>query len=285
MSQIYEYRGVSGLVYAKVNQDDSTAYSTGTVKPLAGVAEISKSTESSNEAHYYDNLPAVVVSSTGSDEITISASAIPQDVLAEITGQYYDAATGMYVEKERTPGYFAIGYQTKTTSGDVMYVWRLKGTFNIPDQTNATENDGTDANGQEITFTGISTTHKFTKTLSPAKAITVNTAVNPIAENTFFGSVQTPDTITPHSVTPRVSVVPSRAAVDAGSDVQLSAVVVPASAAVTWSSSATTYATVGASTGLVHGEAEGSATITASITVDGTNYTDTCAVTVNAVEA
>lgn len=285
MSQIYEYRGVSGLVYAKVNQDDSTAYSTGTVKPLAGVAEISKSTESSNEAHYYDNLPAVVVSSTGSDEITISASAIPQDVLAEITGQYYDAATGMYVEKERTPGYFAIGYQTKTTSGDVMYVWRLKGTFNIPDQTNATENDGTDANGQEITFTGISTTHKFTKTLSPAKAITVNTAVNPIAENTFFGSVQTPDTITPHSVTPSVSVVPSRAAVDAGSDVQLSAVVVPASAAVTWSSSATTYATVGASTGLVHGEAEGSATITASITVDGTNYTDTCAVTVNAVEA
>lgn len=285
MSQIYEYRGVSGLVYAKVNQDDSTAYSTGTVKPLAGVAEISKSTESSNEAHYYDNLPAVVVSSTGSDEITISASAIPQDVLAEITGQYYDAATGMYVEKERTPGYFAIGYQTKTTSGDVMYVWRLKGTFNIPDQTNATENDGTDANGQEITFTGISTTHKFTKTLSPAKAITVNTAVNPIAENTFFGSVQTPDTITPHSVTPSVSVVPSRAAVDAGSDVQLSAVVVPASAVVTWSSSASTYATVGASTGLVHGEAEGSATITASITVDGNNYTDTCAVTVNAVEA
>lgn len=285
MSQIFEYRGVSGLVYAKVNQDDSTAYSTGTVKPLAGVAEISKSTESSNEAHYYDNLPAVVVSSTGSDEITISASAIPQDVLAEITGQYYDAATGMYVEKERTPGYFAIGYQTKTTSGDVMYVWRLKGTFNIPDQTNATENDGTDANGQEITFTGISTTHKFTKTLSPAKAITVNTAVNPIAENTFFGSVQTPDTITPHSVTPSVSVVPSRAAVDAGSDVQLSAVVVPANAVVTWSSSASTYATVGASTGLVHGEAEGSATITASITVDGTNYTDTCAVTVNAVEA
>lgn len=285
MAQIYEYRGVEGLVYAPVTQDDSNGFATGTVKSLAGVAEISKSTESSNEAHYYDNLPAVVVSSTGSDEITISASAIPYDVLAEITGQYYDAATGMFVEKERKPGYWAIGYQTKTTSGDVMFVWRLKGTFNVPDQTSATEDDGTDANGQEITFTGISTTHKFTKTGSPAKAITVNTAVNPVAENTFFGSVQTPDTVDPHSVTPSVSVVPSRASVDAGSDVQLSAIVVPAGAAVTWSSSASTYATVGASTGLVHGEAEGSATITASITVDGTNYTDTCAVTVNAVEA
>ena len=160
MGQIYEYRGVEGLVYAEVTCDDNSSdtghgYVTGTVKPLAGVAEISKSTESSNEAHYYDNLPAVVVSSTGSDEITISTSAIPLDVLADITGQYYDSLTGLYVEKERTPKYFAIGYQTKTTDGDVMYVWRLKGTFNIPDQTSATENDGTDANGQEITYTGI----------------------------------------------------------------------------------------------------------------------------------
>lgn len=282
--QIYEYRGVEGLVYAPVTQDDSNGFATGTVKPLAGVAEISKSTESSNEAHYYDNLPAVVVSSTGSDTITINTSAIPYDVLADITGQYYDAATGMFVEKERTPKYFAIGYQTKTTSGDVMYVWRLKGTFNIPDQDNQTENDGTDANGQEITYTGISTTHKFTKTLSPAKAITVNTAVNPVAENTFFGSVQTPDTVTPAVVTPSVSVVPSRASVEAGSTVALSAIVVPAGTSVTWSSSSDTYATVNSS-GVVTGASAGSATITATITVDGTNYTDTCSVTVTEPEA
>lgn len=200
--KIYEYRGVEGLVYAPVTIDDNEAteghgYVTGTVKPLAGVAEISKSTDSSNEAHYYDNLPAVVVSSTGSDEVTISTSAIPLDVLADITGQYYDSATGMFVEKERTPRYFAIGYQTKTTDGDVMYVWRLKGTFNIPDQTSATEDDGTDANGQEITFTGISTTHKFTKTNEPAKSVTVNTGLDLIANKAnFFTTVQTPDTIT-----------------------------------------------------------------------------------------
>lgn len=199
---IYEYRGVEGLVYAPVTCDDNSTetghgYVTGTVKPLAGVAEISKSTESTNEAHYYDNLPAVVVSSTGSDEITISASAIPLDVLADITGQNYDSATGMFTEQERNPGYFAIGYKTKDTDGNEYYVWRLKGTFNIPDQTNATENDGTDANGQEITFTGISTTHKFTKTTKPAKAITVNTGLDLIADKAnFFASVQTPDTVT-----------------------------------------------------------------------------------------
>lgn len=285
MPQIYEYRGVSGLVYAPVINDDNseTGYTTGAVKPLAGVAEISKSTESNNEAHYYDNLPAVVVSSTGSDEITISASAIPYDVLAEITGQYYDSNTGMFVEKERTPGYFALGYQTKTTSGDVMYVWRLKGTFNIPDQTNQTEDDGTDANGQEITFTGISTTHKFTKTLSPAKAITVNTSINPVDEATFFGSVQTPDSVQPRTVTPSVTVIPSEATVEVGDTITLDTQVVPSGSAITWSSSASTTASV--ENGVVTGVEAGSATITASITVDGTAHTDTCAVTVTAPTA
>ena len=123
--KIYEYRGVEGLVYAPVTKDDKTGISFGTPKALAGVAEISKSTESSNEAHYYDNLPAVVVSSTGSDTITINTSAIPLDVLAEITGQFYDSETGMFAEQERTPGYFAIGYQTQDTDGNIYFVWRL----------------------------------------------------------------------------------------------------------------------------------------------------------------
>ena len=137
---------------------------TGTVKPLAGVAEIAKTSNSSSEAHYYDNVPAVVVQSTGSDEITITASAVPLDVLADITGQVYDSCNRhLPIEGERTQKYFAIGYKTQATNGDEYYVWRLKGSFSVPDQTNATKDDGTDANGQELTFTGISTTHKFTK--------------------------------------------------------------------------------------------------------------------------
>lgn len=196
MPKIYEYRGVEGLVYAPVIADTSEAITFGAVKDLAGVAEISKTTDSTDEAHYYDNIPAIVVSSTGSDEITISTSAIPLDVLADITGQYYDTTTGMFVEQERTPKYFAIGYKTKTTDGVDMLVWRLKGRFNIPDQTNATENDGTDANGQEITFTGINTIHKFTKTSASAKGITVDTSVNAVDEDDFFEAVQTPDTVT-----------------------------------------------------------------------------------------
>lgn len=277
--QITEYRGVEGLVYAEVTQDDSGNYVTGTVKELAGVAEISRSTNSSSEAHYYDNLAAVVVESTGADTVTINTSAIPMDVYADITGQYYDENTGMLVEQERAKKYFAIGYQTKKTNGDVMFVWRLKGTFNVPDETNVTENDGTDANGQELTYTGISTTHRFEKTGKRAKANIVDTSVNPIDEGTFFGTVQTPDTIAEPIVAPSVSVVPSRASVKVGGKIKIGAETVPAGQSVTWTTSDNTKATV-SSNGTVTGVAAGSATITATITYDGSSYTDTCAVTV-----
>ena len=205
MDEIVEYRGVEDLVAAEVLTDDNAAegggYTTGEVFDIAGVAEISKSTSSSNESHYYNNMPAVVVSSTGADEVTLSVSAIPLNILAKITGQKYDELTGTLIEGERETKYFAIGYKTKKTNGDYVYVWRLKGTFNIPESTHATEDDGTDANGQELTYTGITTTHKFTKVTDKngnkkgAKAINVDLGKGLADVSNFFDEVVTPDTL------------------------------------------------------------------------------------------
>ena len=196
LQEIVEYRGIEGLVCAEVLTDDDTnGYTTGSVFAIAGVAEISKTTDSANEAHYYDNIPAVVISNTSSDEITISTSAIPLDVLATITGQDYDATTGALIEGIRTPKYFAIGYKAKKTNGDEVYVWRYKGSFNVPDQTNSTENDSTDANGQEMVYTGIATTHIFSKTGKRAKAINVDTGKDLANVSSFFTTVTTPDTL------------------------------------------------------------------------------------------
>lgn len=194
LQEIVEYRGVEGLVAAEIlTDDDDNGYTTGPVFAVAGVAEISKTTDSTNEAHFYDNMPAVVIANTSEDNITISVSAIPLDVLAEISGQIYDSATGSMIEGPRDFKYFAIGYKTKKTNGDEMYVWRYKGTFNIPDQTNTTENNSTDANGQEIVFTGISTTHKFAKTGKGAKAMVVDCAKELVDVSSFFTTVTTPD--------------------------------------------------------------------------------------------
>lgn len=291
--EIYEYRGVEGLVAAEILCDDNSTESghgfvTDTPFPIAGVAEIGKTSDSAQEAHYYDNMPAVVVTSTGSDTVTITASAIPLDVKARLTGQTYDSTTGMLIEGERETKYFAIGYRTGTVgaNGKEVFVWRLKGSFAVPDETSATENNGTDANGQTLVYTGISTAHKFTKTGKKAMSVVVDTGLDLIANKaTFFDSVQTPDTVQPKTVTPSVSVVPSRETIEVGGSVRLSATVIPATAPVTWSSSNTSYATVNASTGLVTGAGAGTATITATITVDGTSYTDTATVIVDTPSA
>lgn len=199
LSEVTEWRGIEGLVCAEVLTDDNEngsghGYTTGDVFAIAGVAELSRTTESSSESHYYDNIPAIVINSTGADEVTISASAIPFDVLAKITGQRYDETLGAFIEGARETKYFAIGYKTKKTNGDEVYVWRYKGTFSIPDSTHATENDGTDANGQEITFTGISTTHKFAKNGNKgAKALNVDLGKDLANVSTFFDTVTTPD--------------------------------------------------------------------------------------------
>ena len=282
--QIYEYRGVDMPVYAKVLSDDSNGITYGEVKEFAGVSEISRETESSSEAHYYNNVPAVVVDSTGSDTVTINSSAIPLDIVAEITGQYYDETTGMFVEQERTPGYFAFGYRTQKTDGTEVLVWRNKGTFSIPSTTNTTQDSSTDANGQELTYTGISTAAKSTKTGKPFKAVNVDTSVNPVDADTFLGTVQTPDTVqaaSTYSVI-GVGVAPSSDSIEVGETIELTATVYPANASnqsVTWASSDEAVATVDAN-GNVTGVAEGSATITAT-TVDG-GKTDTCAITVTA---
>lgn len=192
-----EYRGIRGLVCAEVTTDTAEAFECGTPFAVCGVAELSRTTETTSEPHYYDNVPAIVIDSTGSDEVTITGSAIPFDVLAQITGQYYDETKGLFVEGERESKYFALGYITEKTDGTEVFVWRLKGKFNIPDSTHATKNDGAEANGQELTFTGINTNHRFSAIGNKtAKAVNVDTSVNTgVTETEFFGEVQTPDTV------------------------------------------------------------------------------------------
>lgn len=192
-----EYRGIKGLVAAEVLTDTLEEFKCGTPFPLVPVAELTRTTETTSETHYYDNVAAVVIDSTGADEVGITGAAIPFEALAKITGQVYDASKGMFVEGERDVKYYAIGYITEKTDGTEIYVWRLKGKFNVPDSTHATKDDGAEANGQEITYTGINTTHKFTALGNKTtKAINVDTSVNTaVTETEFFAEVQTPDTV------------------------------------------------------------------------------------------
>ena len=201
--QVYEYRGVDNLYVAKITKDDSTGFTCDTPIHLAPVAEIGKTTDSASEAHYYDNKAMIVVNSESADTISITMAPPELERLAFITGKSFDPTTGMMVDSERNNDYFAIMYRTKGTDGKYRYVSRLKGTFSIPEETNQTENDGTDTTNTPVEFTGIYTTHEFTKgkydgtqwEKGSAKGIVVDTRYDLADVSTFFDAVQTPDTI------------------------------------------------------------------------------------------
>ena len=289
--QIFEFRGIDNFYFAEVTKDDADGYTCSTPIHIP-VQEVGKNTDSSSEAHYYDNKAMIVVNSESADTITLTLAPPSLDKLAKLIGKSFDANTGMMVDSPRQNKYYAIMYRTKGTDGAYRYVSRLKGQFNIPEETYQTENDGTDTNNTQIEFTGIYTEYEFNKgiydgtswTKSGVKGIVVDARYGLANVSNFFNSVQTPDTIQASGTkaVTGVGLAPSSETITEGETLQLVATVYPTDASnknVTFSSSAEGYATVD-ETGLVLGVDAGSATIT--VTTEDGNFTDTCAITVEA---
>lgn len=197
-----EFRGVDNLVYAEVVKDTTEEFETGEVKELAGAGEISKTASTNSGTKYYDNIPAIVINSEGPDTITITSSVPLLATLAELTGKMIDTQTGAMIEVESEPKYFALGYKFQKTDGTERYVWRLKGQFGIPDESSKSKDDSTDSNNTQLTYTGIYTTHKFTRDgkTKPAKAVVVDDTPDSKCDvSSFFTQVTTPEELTAKS--------------------------------------------------------------------------------------
>lgn len=201
-----EFRGTDDLYYAEVTTDNNESeggYITGAVKRLAPVAEIARSTETSSDTKYYDNKPAFTINAEGADTITLTIPALDLPTLADITGKQIDDTTGAFMDGESTPKYFALGYRLGLTDGTYRYVWRYKGSFGIPDESSQTKNAGTDSNGQELTYTGVMTNHKFEAALDAQgnpisqKALVVDERDGKADLTDFFSQVYTCDTLKP----------------------------------------------------------------------------------------
>lgn len=195
LGNIREWRGVKNLVAARVLTDNNGdgGYTTDTVYSIAGVASITRTTDSSEEPHYYDDMPAVLISGIGTDTVTIDTSAISLDVLAWLTGQVYKSNLGAMIEGKPKPPYFALGYITERDDGSKVCVWRYKGKFAVPDQSNSTKDNTANAEGNQLIYTGISTTHKFVKYGKGAKAMSVDDGLHLSNVWNFFDHVTTPD--------------------------------------------------------------------------------------------
>lgn len=194
MPQVFKFRGCDECYVAKLLTDDADGVTYGPLKKLFPLGEVGKSTSSDSSASYADNKALLIVNSEGNDEIALTGFGIPLDMLAEITGKKFDEATGAFIDNVRTVDYYALIYREKLTNGKYRYHSRLKGTFNIPDENSATEDDGTDSQGQELTYNGIFTTHEFANGGS-AKGVVVDTQYEGANVEGWYDAVVTPDTV------------------------------------------------------------------------------------------
>ena len=201
-NEVYaEYQGFDSLVVSEVLKDNNVegegeGYVTGEVETLAPAGEISKATASDSATKFYDNKAFLVITSEGADEVGLTIPQLPVSKIAKFTGKHLDEETGALMDSGK-PGtkYFAIGYRLLFTDGTYRYVWRHKGMFKLGDEAAKTKDDTTDSNNQTITFTGITTNHKFTKTGEGSKAIVVDERDNKCDVTNWFDAVVTPDNI------------------------------------------------------------------------------------------
>lgn len=196
--KIEEFRGISDLVVAEMTKNTADELTYGDVIPLAGVAELSKETETSQEEHYYDNVAALVITGEGADTLKVKISALSLDRLALITGRHYDAEKDMLVEIPYKTKYFAVGYKTGIVgdSGEHdRYVWRYMCQFALPNESYKTKTNDTTAEGQELELKCVYTKKRFDVAgngeLVPLKATVVaNTGKADLSE--FFSKVTFP---------------------------------------------------------------------------------------------
>ena len=197
---ITEFRGCRDLVAAPVTKNTDQELTFGEVRPLAGLAELSRDITVNSKTSFYDDVASNTSTSEGEDKITAKISALSLENLAWITGRTYDADLDALGEGPIEPPLIAIGYKTGETGSDgenSRYVWRYCCKCALPSESYKTKDDSADTNGQELIITSIypNKAIAFKGETKKWKALVVGTRGNADL-TTFFDTVTLPDALT-----------------------------------------------------------------------------------------
>lgn len=188
--------GVDKIYYAKLTQDDASAYAAGTPAAFAPAMNVSQAPKSNSKVQYAENQPFDTMSSEGETELDIEVTGLPLDVLADILGRVYDAATGRLFDNGGTPPDIALAFRAKKRGGDYRYYWFLKGTFQSPSEEQATETDTPDPKSIKLKFTAVRTIKQFTLNagglVDSVKRVVGETSDSNFVATTWFDNVQVP---------------------------------------------------------------------------------------------
>lgn len=192
-------RGLKNVFVAEVTNDDNTTtgYTVGTPYHLIPAGEMTRTPSADSANTWFDDVVFATVGTEGSTEITISGASLRADAVARLLGKDIDATTGAVVDSgEYVEKYWALGGEAEGVDGSSEFFWFLKGTFTAPEESDRTKDDGTDANGMELTFNAIQTTHVFTNTSKVCKRVVIDTTTTALkTDQDWTAQVVTPDNL------------------------------------------------------------------------------------------
>lgn len=272
--------GLKNVHYAIATEtyNPSTGWATtyGAVMPWAGAVSISLDPQGDNTNFYADDGVYAVIGNNNGYSGDFESALIPEAVETSILNRTLDATDKVVYESAddaNTTKYFALLFEFTGDDSGKRYVF-YRCTLTRPTVAGQTKGDSVDVQTESVTITATPRLDADHLTM----AHTGDTTTSTVYEG-WYSSVWTPN----GTVTPSVEIDAHAVTVEKDANITLTAATVPAGETVTWSSSDDNTATV-TSGGVVAGVAVGSAIITATITKDGVDYSDTCTVVVtNAV--
>lgn len=278
MSENKVHFGLKKAYYAPITETNNngvitTSYGSWVAWP--GAVSIGLSSNGSQEDFYADDGVYYITSSTNSYEGDFESASVPRQFMKDIFGDVEDANGALIEVANPTTKFFAFAFQTSGDVGGQRTVF-YKCSAARPEISSTTTEDGTEVQTQTVTIKAIGRADTVSINGGQYSAIKAMLKQGDAGYDTFFNAVYQPAS----AITPFIAV-QSAASVEEGETVALTATTNPIDAAITWTSSADTKASVDAN-GVVSGLEAGAATITASITVGTNTYTDACAVTVTA---
>ncbi len=153
--------GIGDLVYALLTPGSDVISGTpayGTVKPLAGTAQLTFNPNGQVATDYADNGPAVVVGTTGKLQVGLEMLDVQEAAYAEIFGA--SRANGVLQEKSLdSPPELALGYKQLLSGAQggqpvYRYVWLLRGVLSKPQ-------DGGQTKKESISFQHMNISGEF----------------------------------------------------------------------------------------------------------------------------
>lgn len=194
-------RGLKDIFAAEVLTDDNgtDGYTTGTPFYLIPAGEMSRQVSTDKTPVYFDDVVFYTAGKEGETEVSITGASLRQAKIAEILGKHIDSATGAMIDSgDYEEKYYALGGTTENVDGTEEKFWFAKGTFSLPSRSDKTKDDSTDTNGDELTYTAVRTTHKFSYggETKPIKKVVIDTLISKVKANkNWTDQVITPDNV------------------------------------------------------------------------------------------